>query len=204
MLLSSIIVLTVISLFTISRTFVIVLVIMLALFFLTGNNFKQRIKVLAIIALILAIVVPYLQENTQIFEAFTERFEDENLATGTGRTEIFIEYMRFLWENPLRLIFGTGATFYREICNFSHSMHNGTQQILVSYGLVGFSPIMIFLFGPIFAFFRKNKFKLIKILPILAVVLFTQTIQFLNPNNLMLPYAVAMLCMKIPDAEDVE
>ena len=109
--------------------------------------------------------------------------------------------MEFLWNNPSRLIFGTGSIFYRQVCNLSHSMHNGVQQILVSYGILGFIPMLVVLIRPIIKYFKKNKFELLKLLPILAVFMFIQTIQFLNPNNLLLPYAVAVLCMRIDKPE---
>ena len=169
--------------------------------FFANYDFKQKLKVLFAISLALLIIIPYLQQETQIFNAFTERFEDDSMVTGTGRTDILLDYMNFLMDNPLRLLFGTGSVFYKNVCNLDHSMHNGTQQILVSYGLIGFLPMLFVLFSPVFDYFKKNKFKLAKILPLITVVLFVQTIQFLNPNNLILPFAVAMLYMKIPDKE---
>lgn len=192
---------TVIALFTVSRSFAILLIAMLILSYLANYNFTQKLKVLVVAGIVLAVVIVYLQQKTQVFDAFNERFEDESMVTGTGRINILVEYMDFLWNNPLRLLFGTGAVFYRNVCNLSHSMHNGTQQILVSYGVLGFFPALITLLSPVVGYFRKNKFKLAKLLPLITVILFTQTIQFLNPNNLMLPFAIAVLYMKIPDTE---
>ncbi len=199
---SAILLMTFIALFTVSRTFVIILLIALVLSFLSGFNFKQKLKFLFIIALILAVTVPYLQAKTQVLTAFTERFEDDSFATGTGRVEIFGKYMRFLWNNPLRLVFGTGAVFYKNVCGIPNSMHNGTQQILVSYGVLGFIPVLFAFISPIFDYLKRNKFRFAKFLPVLAAVAFTQSIQFLNPFNLMLPYAIAIMCMKIPDTEE--
>ena len=201
---ASMLLLTVISLFTVSRTFIIVLLVLFLLVCLSGFNFKQKLKFLFVLAIVLGIVIPYLQEQTQIFDAFLMRFEEDNIASGSGRTKIFSIYMKYLWNNPVRLMFGTGAVFYQKVCNLGYSMHNGTQQILVSYGVLGFLPMLGILISPIRAFLKKNKFKLTKFLPIFAVAMFAQSIQFLNPNNLMLPYAIAILCMKIPDAEDAK
>lgn len=204
LLIVSMIVLTVIALFTVSRTFIICLIILLVLVFLVAFKFKNKLKFLFVVSLVLAIGIPYLQQKTQIFESFALRFEEDSVATGGSRTDIFIQYMEYLKDNPLRLIFGTGATYYREACNLSHSMHNGLQQILVAYGLLGFFPIIVVLVRPIVKFFKQNKFKIIKIIPVIAVVLFIQTIQFLNPCNLVLPYAVAILCMKTPNTESIK
>lgn len=201
LLIAAIMFFTFVALFTVSRTFVIVLIAFLILNYLTTFKSKQKLTFLAVVIIALAIFIPYLQQRTQIFDAFTTRFEDDNLVTGAGRVDIFFDYMKFLWDNPMRLIFGTGAVFYKNVCKLSHSMHNGLQQIFVSYGALGFIPMVGILVNPILDFFKNNRFKIAKILPVLAVVLFTQTIQFLNPNNLMLPYAVAILCMKIPDTE---
>lgn len=200
-LITSMVLLTIISLFTVSRTFVLVLVGLVLLVVFSDFDFKKNGNILIIIGLVLAVVIPILQYKTQIFDAFIERFEDDSMATGTGRTEIFLEYMDFLFKNPVRFIFGTGSVFYKQVCNLLHSMHNGTQQILVSYGILGFIPVISVLAAPVVDFVKKNGFKLTKLLPVLAVIIFTQTIQFLNPNNLMLPYAIAVLCMKIPDME---
>ncbi len=204
LLIVSMIILAVIALFTVSRTFILCLIILFVLEFLVAFNFKNKMKVLVVVSIVLAIGIPYLQQKTQIFESFALRFEEDTVSTGGSRTDIFIEYMGFLRDNPLRLIFGTGATFYKEACGLSRSMHNGLQQILVAYGLLGFFPMIAMLVRPIVKFFKQNKFKMIRIMPLIAVVLFIQTIQFLNPCNLVLPYAVAILCMKIPDTESIK
>ena len=202
LLIAAILFMITVSLFTVSRTFVIMLSILLILSFLSAFNFKQKIIFLFVIVLILSIGLPFLKQNTQVFDAFTERFEDDDLSSGAGRSEIFGKYMQFLWDNPLRLVFGTGAVFYKNVCNIPNSMHNGTQQILVAYGVLGFIPVLSAFISPIFDYLKKNKFKFAKFLPVLAAVAFTQSIQFLNPFNLMLPYAIAIMCMKIPDSEE--
>ena len=43
----------------------------------------------------------------------------------------------------------------------------------------------------------RNKVKLIYWLPIIVVVAFTQTIQFLNPYMLMLPYAIGVYALRM-------
>lgn len=200
-LLFSMLISTFIALFTVSRTFAVALVVMLALASMTNYNLTQRLKVFIIIFVILFLTVPFLLRETEIYDAFLARFEEDDLTSDTGRSKIFKDYMDFLWNNPLRMIFGTGAVFYREVCNLKRSMHNGTQQILVSYGLLGFIPMLSVLFSPVTDYFKKNKFKLAKLIPLISVIAFVQTIQFLNPNNLMLPFAIAILYMKIPDKE---
>lgn len=192
---------TLVGLFTVSRTFMIVLFMGIFLVFTARYTFKQKIILAVVVGAILWVGLPYLIENTQIFDAFENRFEDSTMEGGNGRVDLFWEYMDFLWNNPARLVFGTGAIGYKDICKCSNSLHNGTQQILVSYGLVGFFPMLYALLSPVFGYFKKNRFKLEMIVPLLVVVAFTQTIQFLNPFNLMLPYAIAVMYMKIPEKE---
>lgn len=192
---------TLVGIFTVSRTFLIVLLMGVFLVFTTRYNFKQKIILAMVGCVILWVGLPYLLENTQIFDAFENRFEESSVEEGNGRIDLFWQYMDFLWNNPARLVFGTGAIGYKDICKCSNSLHNGTQQILVSYGLIGFFPMLYALLSPIFGYFKKNRFRLEKIVPLLVVVVFTQTIQFLNPFNLMLPYAIAVMYMKIPEKE---
>ena len=190
---------TVVGLFTVSRTFLIVLLLGIFFVFTSRYNTKQRIILAIVIGGILWVGIPYLMEHTSIFDAFSDRFSDDTVQGAGGRTEIMLKYFEFLWNNPARLLFGTGAINYIGVCKIQHSTHNGLQQILVCYGLIGFFPIIYVLLKPVLVFFRRNKFTFEKIVPLLCVIIFTQTIQFLNPFNLMLPYAIAIMYMKIPE-----
>jgi len=194
----------VIGLFTISRTFLLVLLGALVLIIAFGFKSKQKIAIVVGVGIILYFGVPYLLEVTGIFESFTNRFDDDATASLSGRPALFIEYMEFLWKNPGRLLFGTGAVFYKQVTQCSNSLHCGLQQILVSYGIVGFVPMIYLLIKPMRDYFKTKKISVEKIIPLVCVIVFTQTIQFLNPFNLMLPYAIAVMYIKIPEEENGE
>ena len=192
---------TVVGLFSVSRTFLIVLILSVFLVFATRYNGKQKILLAVALGTILWIGIPYLLRSTELFDAFESRFDSDDMESGNGRINLFVEYMVFLWNNTARLFFGTGAIHYKEICQCSNSLHSGIQQFLVSYGLIGFFPMLYVFIKPVLAYFKKNRFILQKLVPLICVVVFTQTIQFLNPFNLMLPYGIAIMYMKIPEKE---
>ena len=127
------------------------------------------------------------------------------MSTAGGRSVLFARYMDAFLANPRLYFTGTGVTSYKEITGIYNSMHNATEQILVCYGIFGSILFFIGLLTPIVRCLRKNKdlWKM-KILPFFAVVLFIQTIQFVNPDMLMMPYVIAVYCLRIRGMCDEE
>ena len=153
------------------------------------------------VALCIGVVI-FLSNNELVLEYFTTRFtEDSNdLATAGGRTTVFQKYSDYLADNPLSLLFGTGAVYYREATGVGLSTHNAIQQILVSYGLLGLIIFVIALLKNVRRYFNRNN--VMTILPLCMTLLFVQTIQFLNPYFLMCPIIVAFYALKMGKYED--
>ena len=179
--------------FTISRTWILLTIVGVSLAFLFGYRGAQRIALFASFGIILILLVIVLLETSDIQQAFSNRFDTVSEDT---RMSLLGEYMDFLWKNPLRLIFGTGALYYKEISGCSNSLHCGSQQILVSYGIMGVLFWLWLMISPIRRYLLNHKFEFRAILPVLIVVVYTQTIQFINPYMLVMPYMVAVCFMK--------
>lgn len=197
LLIAAIVVNIFIGFFTISRTWLIILVILV--FLVLRFNFKIKNKILLGIAAILIgyFIISYLTKNTSIIDVFEYRLNTEGLINN-NRSQLFNMYWDFFWNNPTYYVFGTGALCYREVTALSQSIHNGTLQILLCYGIIGLVVFATFFFKAC-----NNRFKLCKsylndnhiatFIPLITTLLFVQTIQFIYPQTLMLPVGIAVL-----------
>lgn len=172
-----------IGFFSVSRSYIIFLALILIYYVFTSYKMTIRSTVTMIIAIVaFSFFIVYIYENTEIFEAYKLRFEDSTAETGGGRTNIFKLYYDWQTNNAFYLLFGAGALNHASLSGFA-SPHNALQQLLVSYGIIGFI-VMIAVLG----FCVNQSTKGIKkpklvYMPFIATVLFLQTLQFLYPTE---------------------
>ena len=189
----------VVGFLTVSRSWVLVAVICLLLYILSKlRSPKQFLTLAMVLGVLVAVGYAFLTKNPELMNGFVVRFEDDTVESGGGRTKMFLLYMNAFLDNPRAVLMGAGVTQYKTQFDVVGSVHNGTQQILVCYGIPGFIIMMVGLVRPIFAALGAGKGKrtVINWLPILGVVLFVQTIQFLNPLMLMLPYVIGIYALR--------
>lgn len=181
---------------TVSRSWVLVLVVLILLL-VRYNMQSPRLFFPTIFMLACATLVGMviLIKNPELLEGFLTRASDDNMATGGGRTEIMVDYLRVFFGNFRYILFGMGVTQYNSISGVGHAMHNGTEQILVCYGLIGCCLFIYAIIQPVSRFVGK-KIGLIYWIPLITIVLFDQTIQFINPDTLMFPYAAGVLALR--------
>lgn len=180
--------------FTTSRTWLI----LCGLFTIIYSVMYARKSHILILAILLIVFGSYLSLYLSgIIDQFAERLSSSDMATANGRTILFNQYNKFLLNNPDRLIFGTSTLLYKEVTDIFHSTHNGTQQIYMSFGIWG---MILFIIIPIifyFKFIKSNHIKLIFFFPILISFAFVQTIQFLLPEYLMMPFIIGAMAIKL-------
>lgn len=186
---------------TVSRSFLLMMVVICILAF-WGNLKKPKVL---LISLCIAVVGTYgaisvLKNYPEIWDGIEARFTSSTFSTAGGRTVIMQKYLEAFLSSPQIALVGAGATSYKDVIGFTESLHNGTEQILVCYGLLGAIAFVVGLLFPIFELKQKKK-GLPRWLPFIAVVLFVQTIQFVNPPMLMMPYAVAVYILKIGETD---
>lgn len=192
---------------TSSRSWVLVASICLILYmFSKATSPKKFIAASAAFALIIYAFFVVVSRNPELLEGIYERFSRDDLDTGNGRIDIFIAYMEAFVNTPRFLLMGTGVTQYKAMTGIYNSFHTGLQQILVSLGIVGSVIFMAGLIRPIIIALRngRKKRKMVDWLPFVGIVLFTQTIQFLNPTMLMLPYIIGIYALKAGGQESEE
>lgn len=182
---------------TLSRSWLLMAIVCLLLYILSKlRHPKQFVTMLLILVAMTVLISYYLGKNPELLAGFETRFNDETVESGGGRTYIFLKYMDIFFSNVRFLLLGTGVTQYKAAAGYNGSFHNGTQQVLVSCGIIGFVLYMVVLFGPVIKANRRKWMPLVYWLPLLSVVAFTQTIQFLNPTMLMLPYIIGIYALR--------
>lgn len=182
---------------TISRTWLLAVCVCLLLYLFSRNKKPLAfIKRFLIITIIASISFYFVYSKTAIFDSFLSRFETASMTTANGRTTITSDYLSAFFQSDVFMLLGTGVTDYNQVINQYMSVHAGAIQILVCLGFPGASLLLAYLCRPICKAIKK-RVGLIWWLPIIIIVLFTQTIQFLNPYMLMLPYTIGVYALRL-------
>lgn len=179
-----------------SRTWLLLVAVVFVLFIIANKPSNKFVLGAAIAAIVGLVIVSDSAFFAPIVENMTSRIGNDDIATAGGRFIIFERYNDFWLSEMKYVLFGTGAVYYKEVAGQFMSIHNGIQQIYVCYGLCG---ILLYI-GVIVGFLRRNKhikLSLLFCLPIIACFLFNQSIQFLNPYYLMLPFIPAAYALRI-------
>lgn len=183
---------------TVSRTFIVLGVVMTLsfIFMASKGNLPWYIKLLFV--LISGIAIFYFLQSDFV-NLFGNRFNNESLI-GDSRGVIFAGYWDAFWSDSASIFLGAGVFTHREVLFHAQSTHNMFQQILVSYGLVGFLFFIYYLAKPFITSYKtivgSSTMKKTAIITIAATLLFQQTIQYLTPHDLMLPTIMGMFALK--------
>lgn len=188
---------TLVGALTVSRSWLLVMLVILLLLFLSKSNNLNSIIKRIVFALLFFIVIALvlMQGNNVIINAFLNRFTTNDIQTAGGRTDILFDYMNYFFEKTTFVWLGTGVTDYIDVIGMWQSLHMGMQQILICLGIPGAIIFVISVIKPIMFAVHSNV-SLVYWLPIISVFLFTQTIQFLNPWPLMLPYVIGVFSLR--------
>ena len=187
--------------FTVSFSWVIVMTLCTFLYVFTQTKSAKAMLFTGLGILLVVLITRIALSNTpELLTAFTTRLSKVDLATGDARTDLMLEYHNAFWDNPRFVFLGTGVTQYRQVTSNSNSFHNMIQQIFVSYGVIAGFVFFAGFLSPLRKLGRHTT-TLIDWLPMIAVLLFTQTIQFINPESLMLPYVIAFYLLSVRSTE---
>lgn len=185
------------GMYSISRTWALSMALILIVYFI----FQKENKKVGY-ALLFVIVISgacYFSKYPLLLDAFTGRFEGDQIETGGQRTILFAQYNDFLMKHSWNLLFGTSAQLYKNVTGLYHSTHNSLQQIWLSYGIIGFMVIMAVYLKALINNYTSKEY--MACLPMCIIVFFLQSIQILNPHNGLYPVIVAFFIMKMVKRE---
>lgn len=189
---------TISGILTVSRSWLLVVLLCLAIHLIGKlKSIKKMLVAILVLALVLAAVAIFMNKNPDLLQGFVTRFTADDLEGGNGRIETMQKYFVAFFESPRFVIMGMGVN-HAIPTGIEFNMHNGTQQILVCYGIVGFMFFMAGLIRPVIIAQKRNKENknFTRWIPLLAIVLFVQTIQFINPPMQMFPYIIGVFAIK--------
>lgn len=186
------------GLLTFSRTWILLFTMIVLWYLYSNSNDIKSVLSFLIISVIILIVGLYSGLLDEVLNVFEYRMENDNVESAGGRLPLFKAYNELIFSDFRYMMFGTGATYYKQVCQLWNSVHNGTQQIFVSFGLVGIITylVVVIRFAKKYIKFKIKK-NLILFAPFIASLIFVQSIQFLNPYPLMFPFVAASCMIRI-------
>lgn len=129
---------------SLSRAYVLTAILALMAYFFLGFQRKNIIRN-TIFLVIVSFIIFYLL--TTILSSFMTGFEGrmDTDDVSNGRLDIFSMYNNILLNNPLALLFGVGIQNYAAKLGVVMSAHNGTQEVVLAWGILGLTLIVILL-----------------------------------------------------------
>nr|WP_317365536.1 hypothetical protein [uncultured Blautia sp.] len=168
---------------TFSKAFVIVLPFLFLMVIVTLIKDDKISIVKRMLVLFTVVVLVLILANTIFSNAIgniIERFNAGDITS--GRSDLFSEYNEFFSNNPKYWFSGIGLQSLREKTGISNTPHNGLQETVICFGALG-----IVIWSLIFRQIsigakkaRKNKIKLLNLIPVVAFAMYTQSIQFVR------------------------
>ena len=134
--------------------------------------------------MIALIVFLHFTESELINKVFSNlqlRLDDGMEKYSGGRADIWLSCIRYLFEHPLRLIFGMGTSNYVAIgakigAHFEAGAHNLFIDFLMSWGLIGTTILSVYLFR---AYRRQKRYNLQldsqALIPLITYISFAMT-----------------------------
>lgn len=172
----------IIMLATKSRTAIILFSMAIILYLFLEN----RKKYLLILLVTGATISVFNYEKIEIILRITPTVGysgDKSITNLTGRTDIWQEGFNLFQGSPLVGVGPSSATVIAD--EHEAKLHNAYLQIIVSYGMLGFIPILILIMRALLTFFKSNLslFKVIFVVGILGGFVESRLFNFGSPGN---------------------
>ena len=190
-----IIVLIILGALTVSKTYIVLLVLTICLFIVTGKKQKKQLigAVLAVIGVgsfILLRVFP------TIVDTFIGRWSAEDLST--GRLSIMFESYEAIWANPELFMFGVGIQDYSDKTQqfVAIAPHDFINELLMIWGIPGLIIFLALIISVVLAAKKKNKnVKLINLIPLIIIIAKSFSGHWITSGYTMLAISLAYLSL---------
>ncbi|MBQ3504701.1 MAG: hypothetical protein IJA75_08365 [Oscillospiraceae bacterium] len=180
------------GLLTVSRSWILITGGCLGLYLLSQiKNIRYIFASVAMVLLLGFAGTKLVEQMPELLTGITTRITDATMDGAGGRFENAASYLEAMSESIRVSLIGAGATYHNETLKMGVAPHNGTIQVLVSYGVIGSA---LFFYGILSPLQKRevSKSPLLYWLPFIGCVLFVQTLQFINPPYLIYPYILSV------------
>lgn len=186
---------------TASRTYLVCLALMaLLLLFAQKGSLSRKLRFLLLLTVVicLALALLYLL-FPDLLLYYISRFRVKDITT--GRTDLMVEYHRFIMSDPKVLLFGIGLQNF-DVELLEHHMvadvvpHNAIQELVIAWGLPG-----VILFAALVLTMLTQSRRwcsrpgLIHFIPLIIILVKSQAGQMLNSAYTMLTFSYAYLSL---------
>lgn len=190
---------------TMSRTFVLsFLIIMILFLFSRKEPVTKKIKKLIII--VFSVLAMYLLAKwlmPMVVQRFYERFTVDDITNHRG--ELIGFYNNHIFSSAKYSLFGIGIqnmgdkllSIYPN--TFSFVPHNGLQEVVVVWGMIGLILFVLFVLAIVFAAKKKNSLSLGALIPLIIILIVVQAGQLITNGTALLGFAfsfVSLVCVK--------
>jgi len=169
----------------ISRSFLILLSIIAVVYWLSLTKsitgfFGGLVRIAVFAVVVFALVNHFVPS---VIESYSERISRQDILG--GRIEISAAYFNVMSQHPERLFLGVGLQDYPTKCDVWTSSHNGIQEVLVTWGIIGIVLVGLYIFFIAKHGSRevsKNDRKVIHLLPLIVLLVGVQSGQFFSSS----------------------
>lgn len=193
----------IIGLLTVSKTYLLVLCVFFALYYLWYCFDQGKSLSKTVIVTIVGLVAAWILVNSPMVGNIMNRFNND-IAKGditTGRVDVFVEYIDAMRHKSTGAnLFGVGLQDITLKMGFSHVPHNAILEIYATLGVIGLILYVIY-FCSIFRAAKRVRlcngidFSFIQVIPIFVYFIFIQSLQFLRINYIYGSIAIVFACM---------
>lgn len=175
---------------TYSKSFLFILLLPLAVF-MYANHSRGRtdVQVLSVLLLLVAVGLVLVSNPDYVFN-MTRRVESKDSIT-TGRADIWMGYLDYLYRHPAILLFGKG--FAGKLL-YDHASHNFYVEVLYYLGIFGWLLLLIAIANSGLQFRPKRKLNLMNFSVLLTILItyffLSQLRSYELPIHFMLAYMV--------------
>lgn len=189
-----------IGIMSLSRSFLVILGIIALVYWLSlAESLWEFIKGFSIITVItIGICASINHYYPNLLTSIYARFAVEDISN--GRLDIMELYFNVLTKHPERLIFGVGLQGYNEKSGVMMSCHNGTQEILITWGVIGLLSVAFYIFG-LYEYGMRGASvkgrKIIYLLPLIILIIDVQSGQFFSSSIIPLYFLPVYAAMRL-------
>lgn len=187
---------------SLSRAFLLLFCVITIVYIFSLNRgikrFLEGLIMATIISVGVYLLVSYFAPS--LLDSYSSRLAVEDLSA--GRISIASEYFEALMDHPERLVLGSGLQNYQVKYGVSQSSHNGTQEVLITWGIIGLGLVLLYIISIYRHGWRgvaSSDRKIIFILPLIILLVAIQSGQFfsssVNPMYLLPSYAAMRLAV---------
>ncbi len=187
------IIITVICLFGLSRSYVLCVALWAIMFFFTSQNYLKKFGRTLLILLFLLIAVSLIFPD--MFNAFVGRFLEDNMEGANGRVDLMLKFYEMWIENLKTILFGVGL--------YDCNTHCMPLQYIFGMGVFG-STFMFTLMGSYVKTatqMRRGTFKFACLIPFICTLFMASTVPAAGTVHYTYPFIVSILAIPIVSNE---